>query len=175
MDGVLRAAPGRAATVSSADRALHAGRRDASRRRRAREGRSRKGVLPRRPGRRRDPGDRAGRRPRSDVRHPGRGNARTYGWPARSACALSEGSRTAATASSARTPTGPSPFCESLSVSDGATATLVRQARSIDFGSLPDEVIVVAKTCILDWLGCALAGSREPLSDILVTEAANHG
>src|SRR5439155_18377485 len=47
--------------------------------------------------------------------------------------------------------------------------------RGIDYNAIPDDALVVAKTCILDWLGCALAGSREPLSDILVTEAANHG
>ena len=60
-------------------------------------------------------------------------------------------------------------------MSEGLTATLVRHARGIDSGRIPPDVVTVAKTCVLDWLGCALAGSREPLTDILVTEAANHG
>jgi len=60
-------------------------------------------------------------------------------------------------------------------VTDGATGALVRHAREITFRSLPPEVVTVAKTCVLDWLGCALAGSSEPLTDILITEAANHG
>jgi 2-methylcitrate dehydratase PrpD len=60
-------------------------------------------------------------------------------------------------------------------VTDGATAALVRHARRIRFDALPPEVVTVAKTCMLDWLGCALAGSREPLTEILLTEAANHG
>ena len=57
----------------------------------------------------------------------------------------------------------------------GETQALVAHARAIDFRTLRPDVVVVAKTCVLDWLGCALAGSREPLTDILVTEAANHG
>ena len=60
-------------------------------------------------------------------------------------------------------------------MSDGATAALVRQTRGIDFDAIPDDAVVVAKTCVLDWLGCALAGSREPLTEILLSEAANHG
>ena len=58
---------------------------------------------------------------------------------------------------------------------EGLTAALAAQARGIAFAKLPADVVTVAKTCVLDWLGCALAGSREPLTDILVTEAANHG
>ncbi len=37
---------------------------------------------------------------------------------------------------------------------------------------LPDDVRTVAGQCILDWFGCALAGSREPLSAILRDEFA---
>jgi 2-methylcitrate dehydratase PrpD len=57
----------------------------------------------------------------------------------------------------------------------GVTQRLVQQARGIAFDDIPPDVVTVAKTCILDWLGCALAGSREPLSDILIEEAATHG
>jgi 2-methylcitrate dehydratase PrpD len=58
---------------------------------------------------------------------------------------------------------------------EGITAALVANARAIRFDAIPADVVTVAKTCVLDWLGCALAGSREPLTDILVTEAATHG
>ena len=55
------------------------------------------------------------------------------------------------------------------------TADLVRRARLVAFDDLPADVVLVAKTCVLDWLGCALAGSREPLTEILAAEAATHG
>ncbi len=35
------------------------------------------------------------------------------------------------------------------------------------YDDLPTHVVQVANQCILDWFGCALAGSTEPLSDIL--------
>ena len=35
---------------------------------------------------------------------------------------------------------------------------------------VPDDASVVARQCILDWFGCTLAGSREPLSRILADE-----
>ena len=35
---------------------------------------------------------------------------------------------------------------------------------------VPDDASVVARQCILDWFGCTLAGSREPLSQILADE-----
>ena len=37
---------------------------------------------------------------------------------------------------------------------------------------IPTDVTTVAHQCILDWFGCALAGSREPLSQILHEELA---
>ncbi len=37
---------------------------------------------------------------------------------------------------------------------------------------IPSEVTTVASQCILDWFGCALAGSREPLARILCEESA---
>ncbi len=41
---------------------------------------------------------------------------------------------------------------------------------SLTIEDLPDDVRTVAHHCILDWFGCALAGSREPLSAILRDE-----
>ena len=40
---------------------------------------------------------------------------------------------------------------------------------------IPADVTPVAHQCILDWFGCALAGSREPLSRILRDELADDG
>lgn len=53
---------------------------------------------------------------------------------------------------------------------DGATRALVRHARAIQYDDLPAEVRTVARHCMLDFIGAALAGSREPLVDILVRE-----
>lgn len=46
------------------------------------------------------------------------------------------------------------------------------------FGALaiddvPAEVVTVAQHCVLDWFGCAIAGSREPLAAILRDEFAH--
>ncbi len=38
---------------------------------------------------------------------------------------------------------------------------------TMTYDDLPDHVVQVANQCILDWFGCALAGSTEPLSEIL--------
>jgi 2-methylcitrate dehydratase PrpD len=38
---------------------------------------------------------------------------------------------------------------------------------SMTYDDLPDHVVQVANQCILDWFGCAIAGSAEPLSEIL--------
>lgn len=55
-----------------------------------------------------------------------------------------------------------------LAVTHGATGLLVDQVRAITFSSLPAAVVLVAKSCVLDWLGVTLAGSREPLTRILL-------
>jgi 2-methylcitrate dehydratase PrpD len=39
--------------------------------------------------------------------------------------------------------------------------------RDLTYDDLPDDVVKVAKQCMLDWTGCALAGSKEPLAEIL--------
>lgn len=51
-----------------------------------------------------------------------------------------------------------------------ATRALVRAVRGITWDKTPDEAREVARHCLLDFLGCAIAGSREPLSNILVDE-----
>jgi 2-methylcitrate dehydratase PrpD len=55
-------------------------------------------------------------------------------------------------------------------VTGGATAALARAGGSVRFEDLTPDALVVAKHCLLDWLGVALAGSREPLSEILAAE-----
>lgn len=37
---------------------------------------------------------------------------------------------------------------------------------------LPDDVLEVAAQCVLDWFACAVAGSQEPLTGILIEELA---
>jgi 2-methylcitrate dehydratase PrpD len=48
---------------------------------------------------------------------------------------------------------------------------IVASTRGMRFEALPDEVVAMAKLCLLDWLGVTLAGAREPLVDILVTDS----
>ena len=58
---------------------------------------------------------------------------------------------------------------------DGATAYLAGLGRSISLEGLTPDALEVAKCCLLDWLGVTLAGSREPLSDILAAELTSPG
>jgi 2-methylcitrate dehydratase PrpD len=55
------------------------------------------------------------------------------------------------------------------------TNTLVAQARAVRHGSLPDEVRALARQCVLDTLGCTLAGANEELAQILLAEFAEEG
>lgn len=47
------------------------------------------------------------------------------------------------------------------------TRSLARYAATIRYEELPAEVIEMARRCLVDWLGIAIAGSRQPLSPIL--------
>ena len=38
--------------------------------------------------------------------------------------------------------------------------------QDLSYDQLPDDVVKVANQCILDWFGCAIAGSAEPLAAI---------
>ncbi|MDQ1397439.1 MAG: hypothetical protein QOG64_2698 [Acidimicrobiaceae bacterium] len=44
--------------------------------------------------------------------------------------------------------------------------------RTLPFDALPDDVVSLARHCALDWIGCTIAGSREPLVGILGRELA---
>src|SRR5439155_21297105 len=62
-----------------------------------------------------------------------------------------------------------------MAMSGGATLALVRVVRGIRGDEIPPDALEVARHCLLDFLGCALAGSREPLTDILVASVAQDG
>src|SRR5579883_3449913 len=51
----------------------------------------------------------------------------------------------------------------------------VARFRTLRSTDLPPEALAVARHCLLDWLGCALAGSQEPLAAILRDEVVESG
>ena len=51
-----------------------------------------------------------------------------------------------------------------------ATLGLVRAVRDLRWDQAPEDAREVARHCLLDFLGVAVAGSREPLTEILVNE-----
>jgi 2-methylcitrate dehydratase PrpD len=55
------------------------------------------------------------------------------------------------------------------------TAGLARHLIAMRAAPPPPEAVTVAKQCLLDWLGVALAGRREPLVTILADELAPAG
>jgi 2-methylcitrate dehydratase PrpD len=58
---------------------------------------------------------------------------------------------------------------------DTVLGQLAEHWSSVTFGDLPDEVIEVGKHCMVDWMGCAVAGSREPLTEFLRDELTSVG
>jgi 2-methylcitrate dehydratase PrpD len=57
----------------------------------------------------------------------------------------------------------------------GLTQTLAMRAGSLRWDDLPDPVREVARQCVLDYLGCAVAGASDPLVGILLDEMAEAG
>jgi 2-methylcitrate dehydratase PrpD len=55
------------------------------------------------------------------------------------------------------------------------TQTLASLGMSFRHETLPDDVRFLARQCFLDWLGVTLAGSREPLTQILLEEVGEEG
>lgn len=55
------------------------------------------------------------------------------------------------------------------------TLRLAAHGMGLTFESLPRETIEVARHCLIDWLGVTLAGSREPLAEIMRAEALEEG
>ncbi|MBI5506308.1 MAG: MmgE/PrpD family protein [Deltaproteobacteria bacterium] len=54
----------------------------------------------------------------------------------------------------------------------GLTLRLVRGLRGLRYQDIPAPALETARQCLLDFLGCALAGADDPLVDILVAEVA---
>jgi 2-methylcitrate dehydratase PrpD len=59
--------------------------------------------------------------------------------------------------------------------SQGLTQALAEQARSLTFHDLPDDVRALARQCVLDYVACTLAGSKEDLTGILLAEMEEAG
>ena len=55
------------------------------------------------------------------------------------------------------------------------TAELARRAASLRHDDLPEEMRLLARQCLLDWLAVTLAGSREELARMLLAEAEEQG
>ena len=62
-----------------------------------------------------------------------------------------------------------------VSPMDGVTRAIAASARAISFESLPADVVILARQCVLDWFGVTLAGANEPLARILRDEALENG
>jgi 2-methylcitrate dehydratase PrpD len=56
------------------------------------------------------------------------------------------------------------------SLAAGVTLEIIRRARALRFADLPDDVVVLAKQCLLDWTGVTLAGAGEQATTILREE-----
>ena len=57
-----------------------------------------------------------------------------------------------------------------MATSESVTSSLVEAVRGIRYDAIPEQARQTAQHCLLDFLGVALAGSREPLTDILIAE-----
>lgn len=55
------------------------------------------------------------------------------------------------------------------------TDRLIESVAGLTPGGIPAAARAVARHCVLDWFGVTLAGSREPLSEILLAGAADSG
>ena len=55
------------------------------------------------------------------------------------------------------------------------TRTLAAQASAVTYEALPEPVRELARQCVLDYYGVALAGADDPLATILVDELAEAG
>jgi len=53
------------------------------------------------------------------------------------------------------------------------TTELWERFGRLDTAGIPDDVATVARQCVLDWFACAIAGSAEPLAEILRDEVVD--
>src|SRR5713101_4661973 len=57
----------------------------------------------------------------------------------------------------------------------GLTHALAERASAVDYEALPETVRELARQCVLDYYGVALAGADDPLAAILLDELAEAG
>jgi 2-methylcitrate dehydratase PrpD len=60
-------------------------------------------------------------------------------------------------------------------MSGGLTQQLAQRASACAYTDLPDEIRQLGRQCVLDYLGCAVAGAGDPLVHILLDEACEAG
>ena len=54
----------------------------------------------------------------------------------------------------------------------GLTSELAERSAALSFDQLPDDVVAMARLCVLDWLGVTVVGSGEPAPQILLRTLA---
>jgi 2-methylcitrate dehydratase PrpD len=57
----------------------------------------------------------------------------------------------------------------------GLTRALADQARTLMFSDIPEETRTWARQCILDYIGCGVAGASDELTEILIAEFGEQG
>ena len=57
----------------------------------------------------------------------------------------------------------------------GLTRALAEQARTLTYANLPEDVRKLARQCLLDYVACTLAGSKDELAGILLAEVEEQG
>ena len=62
-----------------------------------------------------------------------------------------------------------------IQAGEGLTRALAEQARALRLDDIPDTIRVWARHCVLDYLGCTLAGSKDELVEILLAEMWEQG
>ncbi|HBA34070.1 MAG TPA: MmgE/PrpD family protein [Gammaproteobacteria bacterium] len=58
---------------------------------------------------------------------------------------------------------------------ENLTLNIAENATRYQYQMLPEDVVFIAKTCILDWVGVTLAGADEPLTKILLENEREQG
>ncbi|MCG8381394.1 MAG: MmgE/PrpD family protein [Gammaproteobacteria bacterium] len=58
---------------------------------------------------------------------------------------------------------------------ENLTLNIAENATRYRYQMLPEDVVFIAKTCILDWVGVTLAGADEPLTKILLENEREQG
>ncbi|MBN8903708.1 MAG: MmgE/PrpD family protein, partial [Rhodospirillales bacterium] len=59
--------------------------------------------------------------------------------------------------------------------STGLTRALAEQARTLTLADIPEDIRAWARQCVLDYVGCTLAGAQEDLTQILLAELQEQG